>query len=105
MIRRPPRSTLFPYTTLFRSSWLGLCSLRLDQRGHDAVTLGEVLGGDAPDVVRGHLGDAVAPLEGLPPVPACRLEIGVARGHPAVGPERADLHGIELVEDLLLLVR
>src|SRR3712207_9289891 len=22
MIRRPPRSTLFPYTTLFRSSWL-----------------------------------------------------------------------------------
>src|SRR2546427_8464954 len=23
MIRRPPRSTLFPYTTLFRSSWDG----------------------------------------------------------------------------------
>src|SRR2546429_4973572 len=23
MIRRPPRSTLFPYTTLFRSVWLG----------------------------------------------------------------------------------
>src|SRR5256885_12846159 len=23
MIRRPPRSTLFPYTTLFRSSWNG----------------------------------------------------------------------------------
>src|SRR4051794_41332753 len=23
MIRRPPRSTLFPYTTLFRSSWRG----------------------------------------------------------------------------------
>src|SRR2546422_1815624 len=31
MIRRPPRSTLFPYTTLFRSiPWLGLLgSLRL----------------------------------------------------------------------------
>src|SRR5256885_5495679 len=29
MIRRPPRSTLFPYTTLFRSpqSWLPLCPL------------------------------------------------------------------------------
>src|SRR3712207_8527974 len=29
MIRRPPRSTLFPYTTLFRSTWsssLGLIS-------------------------------------------------------------------------------
>src|SRR3712207_8525723 len=23
MIRRPPRSTLFPYTTLFRSTWTG----------------------------------------------------------------------------------
>src|SRR2546428_9225689 len=23
MIRRPPRSTLFPYTTLFRSVWAG----------------------------------------------------------------------------------
>src|SRR3712207_8470293 len=23
MIRRPPRSTLFPYTTLFRSDWVG----------------------------------------------------------------------------------
>src|SRR5258708_17440935 len=29
MIRRPPRSTLFPYTTLFRSPWkrIGLWSL------------------------------------------------------------------------------
>src|SRR3712207_3195526 len=27
MIRRPPRSTLFPYTTLFRSWALGLASL------------------------------------------------------------------------------
>src|SRR2546426_8035406 len=25
MIRRPPRSTLFPYTTLFRSRGVGLC--------------------------------------------------------------------------------
>src|SRR3712207_8131584 len=28
MIRRPPRSTLFPYTTLFRSRW------RRDRLGH-----------------------------------------------------------------------
>src|SRR5256885_12253801 len=26
MIRRPPRSTLFPYTTLFRSRWKSNCS-------------------------------------------------------------------------------
>src|SRR5256885_7946750 len=25
MIRRPPRSTLFPYTTLFRSGTVGIC--------------------------------------------------------------------------------
>src|SRR5260221_1868263 len=25
MIRRPPRSTLFPYTTLFRSAWRCQC--------------------------------------------------------------------------------
>src|SRR3712207_9156821 len=29
MIRRPPRSTLFPYTTLFRSEW----ELPTDERG------------------------------------------------------------------------
>src|SRR2546422_8065984 len=28
MIRRPPRSTLFPYTTLFRSLWLLDCRSR-----------------------------------------------------------------------------
>src|SRR2546421_9329101 len=28
MIRRPPRSTLFPYTTLFRSTISAICSLR-----------------------------------------------------------------------------
>src|SRR2546429_6813867 len=33
MIRRPPRSTLFPYTTLFRSLWL-------------AATEGQLQGGD-----------------------------------------------------------
>src|SRR3712207_6947253 len=30
MIRRPPRSTLFPYTTLFRSVRLGLLCCRKD---------------------------------------------------------------------------
>src|SRR5256885_10247576 len=31
MIRRPPRSTLFPYTTLFRSLWLGHLIQTLEQ--------------------------------------------------------------------------
>src|SRR3712207_8434230 len=33
MIRRPPRSTLFPYTTLFRSWWRLLTSLLLSTIG------------------------------------------------------------------------
>src|SRR2546426_1423576 len=31
MIRRPPRSTLFPYTTLFRSSSLHVASVSLNR--------------------------------------------------------------------------
>src|SRR3712207_8016757 len=42
MIRRPPRSTLFPYTTLFRS--VGRRKLRADQQ---AVAVGQV----APDLL------------------------------------------------------
>src|SRR2546430_13738257 len=33
MIRRPPRSTLFPYTTLFRSEWLEVERKALVQSG------------------------------------------------------------------------
>src|SRR2546422_3085279 len=42
MIRRPPRSTLFPYTTLFRS---------LEKRRHRGVTRTETI--VAPDFGRG----------------------------------------------------
>src|SRR2546426_8476482 len=41
MIRRPPRSTLFPYTTLFRSEHLLL------GRGHDVLGLEVLLRVDA----------------------------------------------------------
>src|SRR5689334_25418963 len=43
MIRRPPRSTLFPYTTLFRSHAMGHDSAargRPGRRGPGRVTLG-----------------------------------------------------------------
>src|SRR5438477_5831824 len=47
MLRRPPRSTLFPYTTLFRSEWR-IATDRADKRlrvleGHD------LLGAAQPD--------------------------------------------------------
>src|SRR5260370_4020180 len=37
MIRRPPRSTLFPYTTLFRSARLDLADHRLVEAGRHGV--------------------------------------------------------------------
>src|SRR2546430_13729824 len=40
MIRRPPRSTLFPYTTLFRS-------ILVRRRADDAVELGAVVADEA----------------------------------------------------------
>src|SRR5258708_29309156 len=41
MIRRPPRSTLFPYTTLFRS--LGAVPRRFElSQAADGLTLGEI---------------------------------------------------------------
>src|SRR2546430_12333617 len=36
MIRRPPSSTLFPYTTLFRSESEGEVEARAEQRGNHA---------------------------------------------------------------------
>src|SRR2546429_2335403 len=43
MIRRPPRSTLFPYTTLFRSRFavcLFGCGLQMLSQGHPVGLLG-----------------------------------------------------------------
>src|SRR2546422_4703630 len=51
MIRRPPRSTLFPYTTLFRSKRRGVRTVRMNGRAYrgfvhvreDAVASGREL--------------------------------------------------------------
>src|SRR3712207_8492730 len=66
MIRRPPRSTLFPYTTLFRSG-KPLVGLRVDARDEEARDRrdgGDVLArrvalGDALDVGLGDLAVAL----------------------------------------------
>src|SRR3712207_2563608 len=53
MIRRPPRSTLFPYTTLFRSSATGVAFTRNPSTG-EAKLYGEVLiNAQGEDVVAG----------------------------------------------------
>src|SRR6267143_5851387 len=84
MIRRPPRSTLFPYTTLFRSCLSAVTHRVLDPHhdpalvlldGHPAVRTTDIESGDAIALVDGV--DAVEPVEarqtpispgGLPPV-------------------------------------
>src|SRR5688572_32055129 len=45
MIRRPPRSTLFPYTTLFRSTWCcsaasPCCRIRIRRRNRRVARIG-----------------------------------------------------------------
>src|SRR2546421_5259671 len=56
MIRRPPRSTLFPYTTLFRSrERLGLLERRRVRRGLDPAVLDRVVPRRRGDVPRGDL--------------------------------------------------
>src|SRR5688572_31856436 len=64
MIRRPPRSTLFPYTTLFRSQCMcGECILR-------ALTGGAV-GSDAIHEVLDDLREAAAPQYRVPIASGC----------------------------------
>src|SRR5690349_23931415 len=43
MLRRPPRSTLFPYTTLFRSVRIFFCEIECDRQrlGQDEIAVGD----------------------------------------------------------------
>src|SRR3712207_7722273 len=50
MIRRPPRSTLFPYTTLFRSNLAGVLNfINATKYRHYLHTVGELRGGFGDD--------------------------------------------------------
>src|SRR5256885_9142831 len=47
MIRRPPRSTLFPYTTLFRSLDGSIAAIELEETAHGRVVAQDRRGMDA----------------------------------------------------------
>src|SRR2546426_9177640 len=88
MIRRPPRSTLFPYTTLFRSQTCQGCSVgsrmtqvsgarfprcSLDTFGDDALPRGGAAGdtrGRPPGLARGGRGPPRPPRARRRPPPA-----------------------------------
>src|SRR3712207_7842668 len=86
MIRRPPRSTLFPYTTLFRSLL----------RGRRAG-LADVVAADRNRVPVRHLGGAVG--EGV------RDEAERRRGRVDVGAARSEEHTSELQSRQYLVCR
>src|SRR3712207_7405402 len=94
MIRRPPRSTLFPYTTLFRSG-----RLAVDAQGLPQVFLGDVR---LPHGVAPHLAaadeHALAPLDG--PGEAFRAE-----GDGGQNPVRSEEYTSELQSRQYLVCR
>src|SRR5256885_6413127 len=85
MIRRPPRSTLFPYTTLFRSlGWLdlekGRHTLSFVCVGRDGRSSGYNLG--INDVVLERIHSAVAAAPQPPPPSALQTGGILFRGRP-----------------------
>src|SRR5215213_2924695 len=88
MIRRPPRSTLFPYTTLFRSRPPSLCRGPVTSPPADVIRV--LVVDDEPDAREG-IAAMVAAREGFAVVGTCGDGAAAAR---AVG---------ELAPDLVLL--
>src|SRR2546429_9840680 len=101
MIRRPPRSTLFPYTTLFRS--IAVVRMQAAADAHRALAPRGIA--KAPQVARRHVlvGEAVVPRQVLGHLRrAARGEIGRRRaGHDA----RSEEHTSELQSRLHLVCR
>src|SRR2546425_7886638 len=85
MIRRPPRSTLFPYTTLFRSRCPELFAVFAFTNRRAALELGgavgDLLGGEAQIVRAGLGGDRQTLLSCLAPQPQ-RISPGMMDGRP-----------------------
>src|SRR3712207_9064141 len=77
MIRRPPRSTLFPYTTLFRSNLAIWFALHVVFDAHRTVSLGPIHL-DVP--IWSSLDIWAAILSALALVAVFRLKLGVATG-------------------------
>src|ERR1035441_9309443 len=94
MMRRPPRSTLFPYTTLFRS-WLDLLGAPAVEALTDGVRVGAVLVDESQQLLTLQQGGGDAPAERR-----CCCGHGVAdedqswQGEPAVAPGLAAV-GVE----------
>src|SRR2546427_4381908 len=107
MIRRPPRSTLFPYTTLFRSA-RALAARRF--RASAAARAGGAAAGRLADVQPGGHERARSAVSPLPPgtEDAALLPAGAAGGAPVRGDcaaQRSEEHTSELQSQSNLVCR
>src|SRR3712207_7934590 len=89
MIRRPPRSTLFPYTTLFRSPGL---QVRLFEVGVDPSGVGDLELRVEVDAAVDRVDEPVQPLPGV--------HVGAVGDHP-----RSEEHTSELQSRQYLVCR
>src|SRR2546430_10340181 len=86
MIRRPPRSTLFPYTTLFRSKSVKVC------RAFENRSVSRIL---SPEI-RERFGAAIIPLGRSLPDGSSDLPGGVARRNATSDEQPLDLKSTRL---------
>src|SRR5256885_16890198 len=89
MIRRPPRSTLFPYTTLFRSAHILLPSRSL---AHDATNPAKF-----PDTAVPFLVERLRALGADPPRPVAKLAGGASMFAPPMTPGSGPMGGRNVV--------
>src|SRR3712207_5511430 len=95
MIRRPPRSTLFPYTTLFRSAGLLLAlDQQLDRDGGGVAAGGGEVGADAEQVHR-HVALVVDGAAGVQLGTVGALDAGRLEGR--VVPQLGRVHRLDVV--------
>src|SRR6185437_17087010 len=81
-IRRPPRSTLFPYTTLFRSRFIGISGLPLKmlRRVAEAAKIDAILSYCRYNLLMNDLDTALAPFarkHGIGLINASPLHMGI----------------------------
>src|SRR2546430_4647703 len=81
MIRRPPRSTLFPYTTLFRSRWIALeigvgHARFVEPRAGEVIVLEDAGEHVVPIVNRGLEGNPAAEIADIGFVPVAHAQLG-----------------------------
>src|SRR2546430_17286551 len=101
MIRRPPRSTLFPYTTLFRSE---IAQQKTgDQAALFATNSGRRLlnAGD----IEGAISQFRAAISSSPNYAAAHFELAVALGQHGKSEERSEEHTSELQSQSNLVCR